>query len=131
MVKVLESVGPDAAPESSSSTPHHPRELPGAPPIRFGAVPFRTSCEVVSILRPEDEPPALVLNPQASALGVAAAIRARAQTLADGLNAWCRVGSDCEVPAAEVAGTLEPTAQEIVLLIDALVTRLRAEGAVQ
>jgi hypothetical protein len=70
----------------------------------------------------DDVPPAaLVYNPDAPASSFAAAAVSRADSLRNSLMNWACSG-DAAVSVRDVAVTLEPTAHEIVMLLDRLAT---------
>ena len=92
-----------------------------------GAAPFRSGyegCCLPGVPGSADQPTAaLQINPHASPIAIAAAALSRADLLHKALDAWSTVRSGC-VDAAEVAQTLEPTAEEVRMLLSELVTQL-------
>jgi|GEM_PF-4757401 len=90
------------------------------------AAPFRTDHESGCVPGFDDDRPAaaLTINPDASPLALAGAALSRADTLRRSLMAWSCIGGSGSVDVSEVAQALEPSAHEVLLLLDALVTRL-------
>ena len=68
--------------------------------------------------------PALIINPKASLDTLLAAVHRRADCLHKNINAWSCAGVEgAEVKAPEVADMLEPLANEIVVLVEAISSR--------
>jgi hypothetical protein len=90
--------------------------------------PIRTDQDQAYVSAPEDRPPALVVNPAASAYVIACTATARANTLARSLDAWLLTGpADCEASAYELATFTHPHAQELEQLLQHLADMLSSQ----
>jgi hypothetical protein len=72
-----------------------------------------------------DDESALLINPKASLGKLLAAANSRAALLARSLNYWARVKCDEAVSGDEVASSLEPLAQQVANLLEAIADDLR------
>lgn len=81
------------------------------------ATNFLTDCERAHAV---GEPPsALIVNPEATADSLFAAVESRACRLRDSLLQWTLL-RESDTPAPELASNLEPLAQEVQLLLEHL-----------
>lgn len=63
--------------------------------------------------------PALLVNPEATPAAIIMALQSRAATIHKDLFSWA-ISNETEATAADLAATLEPRVQEVVMLLDAL-----------
>jgi len=89
---------------------------------------FRTLHEAGYVLDIDATKPALLINPHASLVALMAAATSRASRLNKALWQWATV-EDCSPIASEVASTLQPLAEEVTLLLDAIEQHVKS-GAV-
>lgn len=85
----------------------------------FTAKAFATDFDKHWTANSDDHPPALVINPAATTGALLGAVHSRAERLHGALSGWA-LNSHTETDACDLARTLEPLAQEIVLLLDGL-----------
>ena len=126
-MKTLSTAG---NPGPAGATLRHSRDTESAAPSldRRAPVadPFITDHEAGSNypggIRREQLQPALVINPSASALTLIRAIESRASMVRNTLQAWARTPFDgvVEVSPAEAVSSIEPVAEEVLILIRAL-----------
>lgn len=73
----------------------------------------------------DDDPPAVIINPATTALGLIAACEIRAATLNNALDAWACSSDDAPGDARALAEVLLPTAEELKVLLEELSRRQR------
>ena len=91
-------------------------------------LPFEASTDNCYICVGEAYAPALLVNPAAAVTTILAAARRRADTLQEILDSWACESGDVGTNARDLAMTLEPTASEIVVLLNAVSQKLQVQA---
>ena len=85
----------------------------------FTAKAFTTDFDKHWTVNSDEQPPALLVNPAASQGALLGAVQSRAERLHRTIFGWA-LNTSTECDACDLAGTLEPLAQEILILVEAL-----------
>ena len=89
-------------------------------------IPFRTRCEQSYAIGgfKDGMQPALLVNPEATPAAIIMALQSRAAAIHKDVFSWA-ISNETEATASDLAETLEPRVQELVMLLDAL-ARMKA-----
>ncbi len=84
-------------------------------------IPFRTTYEEGFAIGgfTEGMAPALIVNPESTPATIIMALQSRVAGIHKDLFSWA-ISTDTEATAGDLASTMEPRVQEVVLLLDAL-----------